>query len=408
VGRQATASSRPGSQRDNQSQSTSVNYLKRKRRPTFSRKRRFAFLCRYLYPFAWLVLRSRRPFIIGVTGSAGKTTTTLLIGDVLKHEDARAIVGTAACTVGSLNDSGGLPATVLGYDQWFSGRLEARLREYLRLPLKALKLATTGRYPDVLVLEYGAGGTSDIARLAKLAPPDIAIVTTIGPAHLKHFKTLDAIVLEKGKLVQAVPPSGLVVLGEDHDHVGRLEALARAPVVKLSGSGLELSAAIARTVARQLEVPDKVVDEVLENFEPPDRRQTLWRFDHLTVMDDSFNANPLSMKLGLETLGAMSVPGNRRLAILGAMGELGEEASRYHREIGELARRHADLLVGVGELSKFYGPDRFYPTSRACAEDIGNLVEAEDCILVKGSNAVRMEPIVRKLKTIGREATQAR
>jgi UDP-N-acetylmuramoyl-tripeptide--D-alanyl-D-alanine ligase len=408
VDRKTADDSRRGSQRDDPSKRTPVKYLKRKLRSAFSKKRRFDLLCLYLQLFAWLVLRSRRPFIIGVTGSAGKTTTTHFICNVLEHEDARPIVGSAACSVGSLNDCGGLPATVLGYDHWFSGPWEARLREYLRLPLKALKLATTGRYPDVLVLEYGAGGTSDIARLAKLAPPDIAIVTTIGPAHLKHFKTVDGIVQEKGSLVQAVDPSGLVILGQDHDHVRQLEALARAPVVRLSGRGVELSAAIARTVARQLEVPDKVVDEVLEKFEPPDRRQTLWRFDHLTVMDDSFNANPLSMKLGLETLSKMSVPGHRRLAILGAMGELGEEAPRYHREIGELARRHADLVVGVGELSNFYEPDRFYPTSRACAEDIEDLVEAEDCILVKGSHAVRMEPIVRKLKTIGGEVTQAR
>jgi len=361
--------------------------------------------------FAWLVLRSRRPLIIGVTGSAGKTTTTLLIGDVLKHEDACAVVGTAACTLRSWNDCGGLPATVLRRERWFGGWFGSRLRQYLKLPFEALKLATTNHYPDVLVLEYGAGATSDMARLVKLAPPDIAVVTTIGPAHLEHFKTLQAIVEEKGRLVQAVPPSGLVILGQDHDHVGQLETLAGAPVIKLSGRGLELSAEVARTLARHLgvsdEVVDEVVDEVLEIFEPPDRRQTLWRLDHLTVLDDSFNANPLSMKLGLETLSTLSVPGKRSLAILGAMAELGEEAPRFHREIGALARRHADVVIGVGELSKHYGPDQVYATSEACAEEIGNLVEAQDCILVKGSNAIRMEPIVQKLKSIGREGIEA-
>jgi UDP-N-acetylmuramoyl-tripeptide--D-alanyl-D-alanine ligase len=113
------------------------------------------------------------------------------------------------------------------------------------------------------------------------------------------------------------------------------------------------------------------------------------------------------MELGLKTLSTMSVPGKRRLAILGAMAELGEEAPRFHREIGAFARDHADLVVGVGELSQHYEPDRVYPTSEACAEDIENLVEAEDCILVKGSNVIRMEPIVQKLKTIGREGIEA-
>jgi UDP-N-acetylmuramoyl-tripeptide--D-alanyl-D-alanine ligase len=372
-------------------------------RSIFPKKRRFAYLSRYLYSLAWLVLRVRKPLIIGVTGSAGKTTTTLFIGEVLQHESARAVVGTANCTLGSLNDSGGLPATVLGFDRWFSGGFGTRLVQYLRLPFKALKLATVGRYPDVLVLEYGAGGTSDIARLTKLARPDIAIVTTIGPAHLKYLKTLDGVVREKGKLVQAVLPSGLVILGQDHDYVEQLERLANAPVVKVSGRGLELSAEIARTLVHHLGVPDAIVEEALEGFEPPERRQTLWQLDHLTILDDSFNANPVSMKFGLETLSALSASGSRRLAILGAMAELGEDAARFHREVGSEARLHAEFLVGVGDQAEFYGPDLIYSTSRDCAAEIERILNEEDCILVKGSNAIGMEPIVEKLKAIGRE-----
>ena len=227
------------------------------------------------------------------------------------------------------------------------------------------------------------------------------MVTTIGPAHLVRLKTIDGVLREKGAVVQAVPPSGLVVLGQDHDHVGRLEALAQAPVVKLPGRGLELSARIARTVARRLEVSDEVVDAALETFEPPDGRLRLWRLDHLTVLDDSYNANPLSMKLGLETLGTMAAAGKRRVAVLGDMSELGEEAPRFHREIGALARRSADLLVGVGELARYYEPDQWYSTSRACAKDIECLLEAEDCVLVKGSHAVHMKCIVQKLEKIG-------
>jgi UDP-N-acetylmuramoyl-tripeptide--D-alanyl-D-alanine ligase len=366
------------------------------------------FIVPYLFLWARLVVRSRKPFIVGVTGSAGKTTTTEMIAAVLKHEAARRIVGTVAHSLHNMNDDTGLPLTVLRYDDWPESSLIARLRQYLLLPLKALKLATTGRYPDVLVLEYGTHQGGHLEWLARLAPPDIAVVTTIGPAHLDQLKTFDGILREKGAVVQAVPPSGLVILGQDHDHVGRLEALARAPVVKLPGRGLELSARIARAVARRLEVSDEVLDAALETFEPPDGRLRPWRLDHLTVLDDSYNANPLSMKLGIETLGTMPAAGKRRLAVLGDMVGVGEEAPRFHREVGALARRHTDLLIGVGELARYYGPDQWYPTSRACAEDIERLLEPEDCVLVKGSGAVHMGRIVQKLKKIGREGMQAR
>jgi UDP-N-acetylmuramoyl-tripeptide--D-alanyl-D-alanine ligase len=364
------------------------------------------FIVPYLFLWARLVLRSRKPFIIGVTGSAGKTTTIEMIAAVLEHETARPIVGAVAHTLRNMNDDTGLPLTVLRYDNWPSSSITARLKQYLLLPLKALKLATAGRYPDVLVLEYGTHSGGHLKRLARLAPPDIAVVTTIGPAHLNELKTLDGVLREKGAVVQAVHPLGLVILGRDHDHVGRLEALAQAPVVKLPGRWLELSAGVARTVARRLEVPDEILDAALETFEPPDRRLTPWRLDHLMVLDDSYNANPLSMKLGIETLDTMAA-GKRCLAVLGAMLGLGEEAPRFHRDIGALARRHAHLLIGVGELARWYASDQWYPTSRDCAEDIERLLEAGDCVLVKGSNAIQMECIVQKLKKIGREGIQA-
>src|SRR3546814_16947323 len=99
---------------------------------------------------------------------------------------------------------------------------------------------------------------------------------------------------------------------------------------------------------------------------------------------------PLSMELGLETLDelARAEPARRRLAVLGEMAELGEEAPRYHREIGIVAHRHADLIVGVGELARPYEPDRWYPTRQACAAALGRLVEAADCILVKDRTSV--------------------
>src|SRR3546814_11976416 len=111
-----------------------------------------------------------------------------------------------------------------------------------------------------------------------------------------------------------------------------------------------------------------------------------------TLIDDSFNANPLSMRLGLETLGelAPAAQAKRRLAVLGEMGELGERALQFHRDIGIVARRNADMIVAVGELARHLEPDRWYPTSTACRADIGQLVGAGVCFLGKGLQKARM------------------
>jgi UDP-N-acetylmuramoyl-tripeptide--D-alanyl-D-alanine ligase len=325
---------------------------------------------------------------------------------VLQHEDARSVVGNTACTQHNMNCDRGLPLTILRYDNWPKSTTFARLKLYAMMPMRALRLMTAGSYPDVLVLEYAAGPGSHMKKLSRLVPPDVAVVTTIGPAHLDRMKTVDAVAREKGNLVQAVSPTGLVVLGQDHDHVDRLEALARSPVIKLPGQGMELSARIAQVVARHLGSSDAVAEAALADFEPSDGRLKLWQLDHLTLIDDSYNANPLSMKLGLEALHEIAPPGARRLAILGEMAELGEEAPRFHQDAGVLAHRCADLIAGVGELARHYGTDRWYPTSRACAEDLEQLLEDDDCVLVKGSHAAHMGPIVQKLKKIGREGLQ--
>src|SRR3546814_446544 len=130
-----------------------------------------------------------------------------------------------------------------------------------------------------------------------------------------------------------------------------------------SDLGIDLAVAIARVIARRLEIPDLAVNAALASFEPPKGRlRTMW-LERFTLIDDSFNANPLSMRLGLETLGelAPAAQAKRRLAVLGEMGELGERALQFHRDIGIVARRHADMIVAVGELARHYEPDRWYP-----------------------------------------------
>jgi len=355
----------------------------------------------YLVFWARAVYKARRPLIIGITGSVGKSTTTALVAHVLSAPDAQRIVGSIGNTFSNMNDDIGVAATLLRYPYvlelpWAYHRRVAML---VSIPLRALRVSIRN-YPDVMVLECGAGWTGHLERLVTIAPPTISVVTRIGAAHLEKLKTLEGVVHEKGALVRAVPPSGLVVLGQGHDFVPQLEAMARAPVVKVPGQGLELSQNVARAIARFLRIPDTATEVALKDFKQPEGRLNRTELHGMTIIDDTYNANPLSMQLGLDTLHKTVAGGHRRVAILGHMSELGDEAVRYHEEIGVYARRCSDLVIGVGELSRHYHPDHWFETSESCAQAIEPLIESGDCVLVKGSASAKMTRIVDRLREV--------
>jgi UDP-N-acetylmuramoyl-tripeptide--D-alanyl-D-alanine ligase len=124
------------------------------------------------------------------------------------------------------------------------------------------------------------------------------------------------------------------------------------------------------------------------------------RLGGLTIIDDSYNANPLSMRFGLDTLAETAVPPQRRIAFLGSMGELGAEAMRYHQQIGAYAHEKADVVIGVGELARYYDPDQWFADSNECAQQVRGLVVPGDCVLVKGSRFVHMDAIVERLRSV--------
>ncbi len=351
----------------------------------------------YLRFWAGWVLRERRPRIVGVTGSVGKTTTKEAVAAVLMHQQARPLLGLVGKSEGNLNTEFGLPIAVLLYQAAPDSPL-GWLFLLVSVPFRALALATAANYPAILVLEYAADRPGDIRRLASLAHPEVAIVTAVGPAHLELFKSVEAIAKEKGQLVRAVAPTGMAVLARDNSFVAAMEDWTRARVVKVPGRGIVLAQHMAETVADYFGLPVAITQAALKDFHSLHGRLEMKQFNNWTLIDDTYNANPLSMELALDTLAENAAEKSRRVAFLGDMRELGAEAERYHAEVGAYARTRVDLLIAVGDNAQAYQADQWYPTSAAAAQAARQFLEAHDTVLVKGSRGVHMEKVVEALE----------
>lgn len=226
----------------------------------------------------------------------------------------------------------------------------------------------------------------------------MAVVTALGPAHLDTFGTLERIAQEKAALVREVPPSGLVVLGSENRYASEMAQLTSAEVICVKGRGRELSYTIAYKVGGYFKLSEKLIDHALSELGTLAGRLNVLDLEHVTVIDDAYNANPLSMTLGLDTLAEIAEPHQRKLAILGEMGELGTESPRYHGEIAAYARERADVVIGVGELAKHYRPDHWFATGEAFVAAAPALIRRGDCLLVKGSHAAHLDRVVQQLK----------
>lgn len=348
--------------------------------------------------WARVVLRLRRPRIIGITGSVGKTTTKEMIASVLTHADARPIVG-AVLKGGDLNGRLGLPMTLLGYHRK-PDTAARRALLFFSAPFRSLARVTFLDYPAVLVIEYGMSNKGGIAQMAKLARPEVAVVTAVGPAHIEFFKSVERVAEEKSKLVRAVPRSGLVILAQDNDYVSRMSLATQARVVKVAGTTRELSRNIAREVGRYFGLSEEIIERGLSTFQPPAGRLNILELGAFTVIDDSYNANPMSMRVGLSALKETGKPGQRKVALLGFMANLGEQTLRYHEEIGAYARECADVIIGIGGLARHYGPDHMVKDTAECIERLPQFIRRGDCVFVKGPVSLRLAQVVQALKRI--------
>jgi UDP-N-acetylmuramoyl-tripeptide--D-alanyl-D-alanine ligase len=318
--------------------------------------------------------RELRAQVIGVTGSTGKTSTKDLIA---------AMVGqgkTVCATQGNWNTEIGLPLTVLA--------------------------APPGT--EVLVLEMAMRGAGQIAELATIAEPDVAVITNIGPVHLEQLGSLEAIAAEKSAVIAGLRPGGTAVVPRDEPLLGPhlredvttvtfgagddLGDLEMGGLGRISAH-MQLNAAAALAAARAVGVePHGLVEVTLSEL----RGQRIELPGGVTVVNDCYNANPMSMRAALTDLAA-TAPG-RRVAVLGDMLELGPESGRFHAEIGDHARSAGvDLLVTVGPRAAAMQGDHAVADAAEAAAIVPELLEGGDTVLVKASRGVGLEVVAESL-----------
>ena len=326
--------------------------------------------------------RSLGAKVVGVTGSTGKTSTKdLLAGMLAPH---RRIVATAQ----NLNTEIGLPLTILG--------------------------APPGT--EVLVLEMAMRGAGQIAELAAIAEPDVGVIVNVGPVHLELLGTIEAIAATKAELIAALEPGGTAIvpasepLLEPHRRAdvrtvtfgpgGDVAELPAGLTVPFTSAHMRRNALAALAAARAVGVePEGEVTVALSSL----RGQRIALPDDIVVVNDCYNANPMSMRAALDDLAASA--SGRRVAVLGDMLELGPGEVAYHEEIGAVAATAGvDLLVTVGPLAAHIGAafeggtHHHVDDARAAAALLPDLLEPGDTVLVKASRGVGLEVVAQTLE----------
>jgi UDP-N-acetylmuramoyl-tripeptide--D-alanyl-D-alanine ligase len=347
-------------------------------------------------------LGARGTSVVAITGSTGKTSTK----DILA-----ALLGAHLRTVASpenLNTEIGLPLAVL------------------RAPAGT----------EALVLEMAMRGAGQIGELTAIAQPDVGVIVNVGPAHLELLGSIEAIAAAKAELIDGLAPGASIVVPADEPllephlrrelHTVRFGEggdveLVQAGVdgaVRIRSGGEQLTLYPSFRGAhnlRNLLAATAAAEALGVRHEGPlEVRFSALRGERralpggVLLIDDCYNANPMSMRAAIDELA--DTDASRRVAVLGDMLELGEDAPRFHREIGaHAAARGVDLLVTVGPLaalmSEGFGPDaRSVPDAAAAAELLGGLLRTGDAVLVKGSRGVGLELVAQALGSAERWA----
>jgi len=345
--------------------------------------------------------------VVGVTGSAGKTTTKEIIAALLSK---RFRVGK---TAGNLNNHIGLPLSLL------------------RIPDDA----------DVGVFELAMNHAGEIRALAAIAEPNVGVVTNVGYAHIESFSSIDGIAAAKRELIESLPDSGIAVLNADDERVAAFQRVHRGRTVlfglsesaqirateiemtaegthftvcnarfhtKLTGRHALMNILAALAVAKVFEIEFPELVDVVAELKPAKMRGERFEWRGITILDDCYNSNPQAARSMIDVL--RNEPAQRRIAVLGEMLELGRFAEDLHRDLGAYtARAGVDVLIGVRGASRFLveeakrnGMDAraafFFEEPEEAGSFLRDFVRPGDAILFKGSRGTHVE---KALATMG-------
>ncbi len=380
---------------------------------------------------AKILLYRKKPEIVAITGSAGKTTTKEIIGkilltdfDILMSQEAyNTDIGTLLTV---FNEE--VPSKLKSFFPW----LGIVFRSYF-------KAFFIRHYPEKIIMEFGADEVGDIERLCNLFKPYRGVVLTVIPTHLESFHNVENIVREKEKLALGVRRKGFVFLNNDNEYTSEMKVRNGAKKIIFGTKGGEdfhasdlksdlkgtsfsliekkekhkiaarlygeqmvypLLAAIA--VARSYNISYKKISRALIEIRPPKgRMNVLEGARNSIIIDDSYNSNPESC---IKALDFLSRQEGRKIALLGSMNELGDYEKEGHERVGEKAAKASDVLVTVGESAKKYlaegakngglssGKIRSFDSSIEAGKHVRKIIRPGDVLLVKGSQEkIRME-----------------
>ena len=360
--------------------------------------------------------------VIGITGSAGKTTAKELTAHILKRAGRRVL------------------------------KSERNYNNGLGLPLSVLQMVSEGHSPsdyDLAVLEMGMSSpTHEIQRLCRITPPDVGVELLVAPVHLEYLGSIENIAAAKAELIEGLKPGATAVLNADDElvmamrakHAGRVITFGIENAADVSASDIDtrrfglnrfqlktplgqaaaelemtgrhnlMNALAAAAVATSFGIGPEEIAAALRTAVPPRMRGEVLDFAAgFTVVDDSYNSNPRSLLSMVRAIASSGENVRRRLVLAGEMMELGPQEVEMHREAGrEIARLGIDVLWGIrglgreimnGARAQGMESTRFFETSDDAANALGEEVREGDLILVKGSRSVNTDRIIKALRT---------
>lgn len=372
---------------------------------------------------ASLIIKRHKPMIIAITGSVGKTTTKdILYAGLQDHFNTRTAQK-------SFNSDIGVPLSIMDLQN-----PSTSLLQWLVVLTRGVWIIISGKeYPELLILEVGAGAPNDVRKIAKWLKPDISVFTKLAetPVHIEFFESKEQLYNEKKTLATYTKPEGLVLYNGDSKRLAELlkDISQRTKTFSLpdsisfntSGTGFVYEGkpvTLPEVLGFQMVYPVMALIEIYkelgvdvsvgletlqENYEPtPGRARLIQGIDKTTIIDDAYNASPVAVKAALEVLGKLET-NNRKVFVFGDMMELGDHAIEEHILVAKLAESVVDEVITVGELSK--ETDNYlentetknihFDTSVEAGEYLVDSHMEGDVILFKASrHAIKMEQAI--------------